>query len=216
MSRAQCCLQEVGKTPEKGVQAFAVIYGELHCVKKENSGSGNVYGKVVWESVCQYVYTFAHICVLGSKTVVCQWPLLFFLPRISFFCSWWYNLLLGKFSSLCSDDTGPMGVAYHIYTGWAVTQSQPVRSLPSSSKGGEAQPLEWQPCDVCLKPSAVLRSSTSAVGGNEDGSLREALRWRASWWHFSCSGDPWTLLSFPFCFWLCLCGFVPFFFFLLW
>lgn len=36
---------------------------------------------------CVYVYTFAHICVLGSKTVVCQQPLLFVLPTISLFCS---------------------------------------------------------------------------------------------------------------------------------
>lgn len=46
--------QEVAKTPGKSVRASAVVHGWLPYVKKENSGSGNVYGKAC---VCACVHT---------------------------------------------------------------------------------------------------------------------------------------------------------------
>lgn len=48
--------------------------------EEESSGSGNVHGKGY---VCVHVHACAHICVPGSKAVLCQQILLFFFPRIS-------------------------------------------------------------------------------------------------------------------------------------
>ena len=72
----------MGDTPGKGSCASAVVYGGLDYVKKKHSGNVNVCGKCVRACSCGQGHTSAHIRVLGSKTVVCQQPPLFFFPGL--------------------------------------------------------------------------------------------------------------------------------------
>lgn len=81
--------------------------------------------------------------------------------------------------------------------GWAVIESWAF----SHPEEEEYSLLSGEAVGVCPKPMAVRRSSSSAMGGKEDGTLREAKRWSASWRHFRCFCDPRTLSALPFLLW---------------
>ena len=68
-----------GKTSAKGECTLPVVL--LHCVRKESSWGG----KCVCVCVCMRAHACAHLSVLGSKTALCQQPLVFFfyIYRIS-------------------------------------------------------------------------------------------------------------------------------------
>lgn len=191
MSGTQCCLQAVAKTPGKGRCAPAVVYGELHCVRKASAGSGNVHGKMC---VCVSVHTSAHVCVLGGKAAFCQWPLLFFFPGIS-------PVLDG---TTFFQGNAPPSVLM------TVALSKRTRilswSFPAQERRGTTS---WGTgCGCESEAIGTLRGGCSAGGVREDSTLREAKRQRShrwtSWWQFSWFCCLWGPLPFPLSFCLCL------------
>lgn len=124
--------------------------------------------------VCVGTCTLMHISVLGSKTAsandlcCCPFP--------------------GSFSSV------PDGITYYIHTRMSSNRILGV----FSSSGGGAQSLQWRGCGRVPEANGSRRSSCSAIGGKDDGTLREAKRWSASWRRFRCFCDPRTLSALPF------------------